>query len=49
MSEARLVEGPNVFRDAVANGVLVKKGHPTPCQWQAPDFRPRRRYSAVGD
>lgn len=26
MAEARLVEGPNVFRDAVANGVLVKKG-----------------------
>lgn len=26
MTEARLVEGPNVFRDAVANGVLVKKG-----------------------
>lgn len=26
MAEARLVEGPNVFRDAVANGVLIKKG-----------------------
>ena len=26
MAEARLVEGPDVFRDAVANGVLVKKG-----------------------
>lgn len=26
MEEARLVEGPNVFRDAVANGVLIKKG-----------------------
>ena len=26
MAEARMVEGANVFRDAVANGVLVKKG-----------------------